>query len=126
MIGTIWYAYARIDLPEAPPGAQTTYVYDMHGKPVATLHSEINRTPVKLSQISAELQHAVVAIEDKNFYHEGGVSYIGIIRAAWQDLTHRGIVQGGSTITQQYVKNVYTGGERSFTRKIKEAILAVK
>src|SRR5207249_4399500 len=55
-----------------------------------------------------------------------GVSYFSIVRAAWADVTRRRIAQGGSTITQQYVKNVYTGNQRTFGRKIKEAILAVK
>ena len=121
-----WYAYARTNLPQAPPGAQTTFVYDRHGKLVARLHSTINRTVVPLSKISPDLQHAVIAVEDKDFYRHGGVSFFSIFRAAWADLTHRRIEQGGSTITQQYVKTVYTGGERTFKRKIKEAILAVK
>jgi penicillin-binding protein 1A len=121
-----WYAYARTNLPNPPPGAQTTFVYDRHGKLVARLHSTINRTVVPLSKISPDLQHAVIAIEDKDFYKHGGVSFFSIFRAAWNDLTHRRLEQGGSTITQQYVKTVYTGGERTFKRKIKEAILAVK
>jgi penicillin-binding protein 1A len=125
-IGTFWYAYAHTTLPEAPPGAQTTFVYDRHGKLVARLHSTINRTVVPLSKISPDLQHAVIATEDKDFYKHGGVSFFSIFRAAWNDITKRRIEQGGSTITQQYVKNVYTGGERSFKRKIKEAMLAVK
>ena len=98
----------------------------MHGKLVATLHPEINRTVVPLSEISPDLQHAVIAIEDRNFYHEGGVNFTSIIRAAWADVSSGQLEQGGSTITQQYVKNVYTGNERTFARKIKEAILAVK
>ncbi len=125
-IGTFWYAYANTTLPEAPAGAQTTFVYDRHGKLVARLHSTINRTVVPLSKISPDLQHAVIAIEDKDYYKHGGVSFFSIFRAAWNDITKRRIEQGGSTITQQYVKNVYTGGERSFKRKIKEAMLAVK
>jgi penicillin-binding protein 1A len=125
-IATFWYAYANTTLPDAPPGAQTTFVYDRHGRLVARLHSAINRTVVPLSKISPDLQHAVVAIEDKDFYQHGGVSFFSIFRAAWNDITKRRIEQGGSTITQQYVKNVYTGGEKSFRRKIKEAMLAVK
>jgi 1A family penicillin-binding protein len=125
-IFTFWYAYARTNLPNPPKGAQTTFVYDRHGRLVAQLHSTINRTVVPLSRISPNLQHAVIAIEDKDFYKHGGVSFFSIFRAAWADVTHRRIEQGGSTITQQYVKNVYTGGERSLKRKIKEAMLAVK
>jgi penicillin-binding protein 1A len=126
LAGTFVYVYAHTTLPDLPPGPQTTYVYDRNGHLITTLNAEVKRTIIPIAQMPADLQHAVIAIEDKNFYHEGGVSYIGILRAAIADLRHRQLQQGGSTITQQYVKNVYTGGERSFGRKIKEAILAVK
>ena len=54
-------------------------------------------------------QHAIVAVEDKDFYNHGGIDPLGIVRAAWTDLVEREVVQGGSTITQQLVKNVYAG-----------------
>ena len=126
LVGTIWYVYANTSIPEVPPGAQTTFVYDRHNKLFATLHAGVNRVPVPLSDISPNLQHAVIATEDKDFYNHGGVSFFSIIRAGWNDLLHRKIEQGGSTIDQQYAKNVYTGSQRTFTRKIKEAIIAVK
>src|SRR5437588_11954043 len=72
------------------------------------------------------LQNAVLAAEDAGFYHHGAISPVSIIRAAWADRTHGSYVQGGSTITQQYVKIVYTGAERSIFRKSKEATLATK
>ena len=122
----IAFVYANTKLPDAPPGPQTTFVLDRNGKLITTLHAEVNRVVVPFDQIPDDVKNAVIAAEDKDFYHHGGVSYFSIIRAGWADLTHRGIVQGGSTITQQYVKNVYTGNQRSFGRKIKEAILAVK
>jgi penicillin-binding protein 1A len=124
--GTFAYVYAHTKLPHLPPGPQTTYVYDRNGRLITTLHAEVNRTIIPITQMPADFQHAVIAIEDKNFYHEGGVSYIGILRAAVADLRHRQVKQGGSTITQQYIKNVITGSERTFGRKIREAILAVK
>jgi penicillin-binding protein 1A len=120
------FVYANTKLVEAPPGAQTTFVLDRDGKLITTLHAEVNRTIVSFDKIPDSIKHAVLAAEDRDFYHHGGVSYFSIVRAAWADLTHGRIEQGGSTITQQYVKNVYTGSERSFGRKIKEAILAVK
>jgi penicillin-binding protein 1A len=126
VLGTVGYIYAKTSIPAEPPAKQTTFVYDRHGKLIATLHSEINRVVVPLTDISKDAQHAVIAVEDKDFYNHGGVSFISIFRAGWNDLLHRKIEQGGSTITQQYVKNVYTGSERTFGRKIKEAILAVK
>jgi penicillin-binding protein 1A len=125
-IGTIAYVYAHTDIPYAGPGPQTTYVYDRHGHLLDTLHAGVNRTLIPLSKMPKSLQQAVIAIEDKNYYHEGGVSYFGILRAGWANLRKGEIQQGGSTIAQQYVKNVYTGSERTFARKIKEAILAVK
>jgi penicillin-binding protein 1A len=124
--GVLWYVYAHTPIPEFPTGEQTTLVYDRAGKLVATLHGTINRIEVPLSDISPDLQHAVIAIEDKDFYHHGGVSFVSILRAGWADLTHGSVQQGGSTITQQYVKNVFTGGERTVARKVKEAIIAVK
>ncbi len=125
-IVTIAVAYANTKVPTAPPGPQTTFVYDRNGKLITTLHTEINRTIIPFSQIPASMKQAAIAIEDRNFYHEGGISPFSIVRAALADLTHRRLEQGGSTITQQYVKNVYTGSERTFARKIREAILAVK
>jgi 1A family penicillin-binding protein len=122
----ILFVYANTKLPDAPPGPQTTFVLDRNGKLITTLHAEVNRVVVPFDQIPDVMKNAVIAAEDKDFYHHGGVSYFSIIRAGWADLTHGRIEQGGSTITQQYVKNVYTGNKRTFGRKIKEAILAVK
>jgi len=126
LVATIWFAYANISIPNAPPQAQTTFVYDIHGKQIASFHATVNRTDIPFSDMPASLRQAVIAVEDKGYYHHGGISFLGIFRAAWTNITHGQIEQGGSTITQQYVKNVYTGSERTFSRKIKEAILAVK
>ncbi|HYU58058.1 MAG TPA: PBP1A family penicillin-binding protein [Actinomycetota bacterium] len=126
MAGTLVYAYIKIELPEAPPPALTTYLYDRDGKLITTLHAEIDRTEISLKRMPEHLRQAVIAMEDRGFYDHPGVSVFGIIRAAWADFRNRSIEQGGSTITQQYVKTVYTGGERTVLRKIKEAILALK
>ena len=66
----------------------------------------------------------MVSVEDKRFYSHGGIDPLGALRALWADLRGKRVVQGGSTITQQYVKNVYTSGERTLARKIREAVLA--
>ena len=124
--GVIVYAYANTTVPEAPPGPQTTVILDRHGKRIASLHAEVDRTIIAFKDIPESFRKAVIAVEDKDFYRHGGVSPFAIVRAAWRDIASRRIEQGGSTITQQYVKNVYTGSERSFGRKIKEAIIAVK
>jgi penicillin-binding protein 1A len=115
-----------VKLPKVPPQPETTLMYDRRGKLLARLHAGINRTIVPLDRISPNLQRAVIAIEDRDFYREGGVSVEGTLRAAAVDLLHGNVEQGGSTITQQYVKLTYTGSERTITRKIREAILAEK
>ncbi|TMC67282.1 MAG: penicillin-binding protein, partial [Chloroflexi bacterium] len=70
------------------------------------------------------MKHAIVDIEDRRFYEHRGVDLHGILRAAWADVSHKSTVQGGSTITQQFVKNSLTNSDRSIARKLKEAALA--
>ena len=77
-------------------------------------------------KMSPWLPRATIAIEDRRFWQHGGVDYVGIARAAWKDVTAGKVVEGGSTITQQLVRNLYTGQEKTFTRKLKEACLAIK
>jgi penicillin-binding protein 1A len=125
-LGTLWYVYANLDIPEAAPPIQTTYLYDRDGKLLTTLHGEVDRTLIPLSQMPEHLREAVIAVEDERFYEHPGFDPVGIARAAWTDVVAGGVVQGGSTITQQYVKNVYTGGERTIGRKVREVLLAVK
>ena len=79
---------------------------------------------VPSNQISPQMKQAIVAIEDKRFYEHRGIDVHGMARALWADVTERGLVQGGSTITQQFVKNAYVANERSIARKLKEAALA--
>jgi penicillin-binding protein 1A len=124
--GTLVWMYVHLDVPKAPPPLQTTYVYDSRGGLLTTLHAAVNRTIIPLSDMPLTLQHAVIATEDQDFYSHPGIDPFGIIRAAWADVTNRTIEQGGSTITQQYVKNVYTGNDRTIARKVKEALLAIK
>src|SRR5262249_59945365 len=88
--------------------------------------AEKNGQPVALSQMSPWMAKATVAIEDRRFYSHGGVDYKGIVRAAIRDLRAGKVVQGGSTITQQLVRNLYISRQRTFKRKIKEACLAIK
>src|SRR5437764_8012691 len=72
------------------------------------------------------LQDAVIASEDRKFYSHSGVDPLGIARATWAAVRHHAKVQGGSSITQQYVKNTYVGRERTLMRKVKEAVIAMK
>jgi penicillin-binding protein 1A len=84
-----------------------------------------SRHYVRAHDIPAVLAHAVVAAEDRRFYQHGGLDPQGIARAAWADLRTGHIVEGGSTLTQQLVKNAYVGPQRSFGRKSREALLAL-
>jgi penicillin-binding protein 1A len=125
-IGGIAYVIAQVPLPKDAPLAQTTILTDANGKQLAVLHGDENRLPVKLNQVPKVLQDAVIASEDRKFYSHSGVDPLGIIRASLADVRHGAKVQGGSSITQQYVKNTYTGNQRTFMRKVKEAVIAMK
>jgi penicillin-binding protein 1A len=92
---------------------------------VARLTGNQNRILLKEDQISPHLKNAVIAIEDRRFYEHEGVDYRGIARALWQDILRRRAAQGGSTITQQFVKNALSAqGNRSVFQKLREAALA--
>jgi penicillin-binding protein 1A len=105
---------------------QNSFVYARDGSLLGSIPAERNREPVSLGRMSKWLPLASVAIEDRRFYQHGGVDYEGIARAAWKDITAGKVVEGGSTITQQLVRNLYTGREKTFNRKLKEACLAIK
>jgi len=107
-------------------GPANTFVYAANGSLLGSIPAEKNRQPVALSQMSPWMAKATVAIEDRRFYKHGGVDYKGIVRAAIRDLRAGKVVQGGSTITQQLVRNLYISRQRTFKRKIKEACLAIK
>ena len=101
------------------------YVYAGDGHTIlAVLRGSQSRVLVQSDQISAWMKQAIVATEDRRFYEHRGVDIRGMARAFWADIRKKGAVQGGSTITQQFVKNQLTGSRRSITRKLKEAALA--
>jgi penicillin-binding protein 1A len=105
---------------------QNSFVYAADGALLGSIPAERNREPVQLWRVSPWMRKATVAIEDHRYYEHGGVDYEGIARAAWKDLSAGHVVQGGSTITQQLVRNLYISKERTLSRKIKEACLAIK
>jgi len=84
-----------------------------------------DRVLIKLAQVPKPLKNALIAVEDRDFYDHFGISPKGIIRALWADLRAGGFVQGGSTLTQQLVKNFYLNSERTLVRKLNEVIMAV-
>jgi penicillin-binding protein 1A len=105
---------------------QNTFVYAADGTLLGSIPADRNRQPVSLTEVSPWMRRATIAIEDRRFYRHGGVDYMGITRALWRDLTAGKIVQGGSTLTQQLVRNLYISRERTLQRKLKEACLAIK
>jgi penicillin-binding protein 1A len=107
-------------------GPANSFIYAADGTLLGSIPAEKNRQPIALSRVSPWMPKATVAIEDKRFYKHGGVDYKGIVRAAVKDLRAGKVVQGGSTITQQLVRNLYISRQRTFKRKIKEACLAIK
>ncbi|HZP73053.1 MAG TPA: PBP1A family penicillin-binding protein [Gaiellaceae bacterium] len=118
-------------IPQLDPNHQqhetqaNTYIYASNGYTVlAILRGSQARVVVPSADISPWMKHAIVAIEDKRFYEHRGVDLRGMARAVWADVTHHGEVQGGSTITQQFVKNAYLTSRKTIGRKLIEAALA--
>jgi membrane peptidoglycan carboxypeptidase len=107
----------------APPDrvAQTSLVLDAGGRTVAALHGPQDRTAVPLAEVSRWMRLAVVDTEDARFWRHHGVDWLAVARAAARDLERGEVVEGGSAITQQYVKNTYVSGEQTLRRKLAEA-----
>jgi len=127
--------FAQTELPQINDLYQTSLVCADDVLPegctdqtaMARLTKDENRTNVKLADVPPAMIHAVIAMEDRDFYEHDGVNPLGIARAAFQNIKGGGVSQGGSTITQQYVKNAFKlSTERAFSRKIKEAVLSIK
>ncbi|MDX6473776.1 MAG: penicillin-binding protein [Gaiellaceae bacterium] len=105
---------------------ENSFVYASDGSVLGAIPAERNRTPVTRGEISPWVPKATVAIEDRRFYQHGGVDPVGILRAIVADVKAGKIVQGGSTITQELVRNLYLSREQTFKRKLTEACLAIK
>ena len=105
---------------------QNSVVYAANGSELGVIPAEHNRTPVSWGQISSWVPQATVAIEDRRFYQHGGIDPIGIARAVVADVRAGKIVQGGSTITQELVRNLYLSRAQTLQRKLTEACLAIK
>ncbi|WP_199304545.1 penicillin-binding protein 1A [Microcoleus sp. FACHB-1515] len=106
--------------------AETTYIYDIKGQLLDSLHDEANREIIPLDEISPELKRAVLAIEDSSFYQHRGIDPTGIARASIANFEEGRTVEGGSTITMQLVKNLFLTPERALSRKVAEAVLALR
>ena len=112
------------DLKNYKPNMSTA-LYDQKGNMISQLYDE-QRTVVKLSDVPVNLQNAIIAKEDPRFFQHGGFDIKGIFRAAITDAIHMKIVEGASTITQQLARNLFLDREKTFSRKIKEAVLALQ
>lgn len=128
VVGSVVFgiAYFMVDIPDPNEyvNSQATIIQYADGSELGRLGAQ-NRTVIPLAKIPLHLRHAVLAAEDRNFYSQSAVNPIAIARAAINNLLGRQL-QGGSTITQQYAKTAFLTSERTWTRKIKELIIAIK
>jgi membrane peptidoglycan carboxypeptidase len=119
------YATISVPVPNDLANAQASIIYYADGKTEMDRISVVNRESVPLTQIPVYVQHALLAAEDRTFFQNNGVSPSGIARAVGVAL-RGGPTQGGSTITQQYVKNYFLTQDRTISRKVKEFIISIK
>jgi membrane peptidoglycan carboxypeptidase len=126
-IAVVFYGYSTTQLPAANAdfNTATTFVYYNDGKSELGSFAVQNRTPLNFKQMPETMKQAAVAAENRTFWTDQGISIRGMIRAAWT-IARGGDVQGGSTITQQYIKILYLNSERTLTRKFRELFLAYK
>ena len=136
VIGTIillyFFLYLQRTLPDPESIAtrkvgESTKIYDSTGEILLyDIHGEEKRTIIPWEQIPETIKEATLASEDSDFYNHNGIDFRGIARAFFKDIINLGVSQGGSTITQQLVKKALLGDERTISRKIKEAVLAIE
>lgn len=105
---------------------ETSYIYDVKGRPIEQLHDEEHRITVPLDKMSDEVKLAVLAIEDSHFYQHFGINPTSIGRAFVKNWQQGAVVEGASTVTMQLVKNLFLSRARTFDRKIAEAVLALR
>ena len=110
-----------LEIPKRPPSIQ---IVDMQGRALAR-RGDLAGAPLPLKEMPGYVPKAFIAIEDRRFYEHYGVDPFGIGRAFVANVLHRGVAQGGSTITQQLAKNLFLTQERTITRKLQEALLAL-
>ena len=132
LVGLVFLLVASLQVPDLNSIQnrkieQSTKIYDRTGRVLLdNLNTTAQRTIVPLSEISPSIQNATIAIEDPKFYQHGGIELTAILRAIVVDLIPGGTTQGGSTLTQQVIKNTLLTNKRTLTRKVEEWILAVK
>ncbi len=128
-LGSYFYIFYKLPSPSSLKNYKifplSTHIYDRNGKLLYEIYRDQNRTPIALSQLPSYIGEATVAIEDKDFYHHGGISIVSGILRAIKDMILRHNLQGGSTLTQQLVKGALLTPERTIQRKLKEIVLAL-
>ena len=124
LLAAVFYYLWHIPLPGPPPLPQASVLYDANGRELASFSVQ-NRVDVTLSQVPPVVINAVVSTEDRHYFTEGAINPPSMMRAFVADVTGSRL-QGGSTITQQYVKQAYVGSKRTVIRKIKEAALSIR
>lgn len=122
----VFLLYLRTQALPVASVAQTSYILDYHGDIIDTLDAGQNRQVVKLDQIAPAMIQATLAIEDHRFYDHHGIDLRGLARAVAVNVQHMSKVQGASTLTQQLARNLYLNHDRTWSRKIKEASLAIQ
>jgi penicillin-binding protein 1A len=114
-----------VTLAQLRPRAQATIVYDRQGNPAFSFYTE-QRTDVSLDQVSRHMIAAILSVEDRRFYSHHGLDPIRIVGAAWRNLGAGRIMEGGSTITQQLARATALSRTRTFERKLREALIALR
>lgn len=122
--GAYFFVACDLNRLQARGVHRSSYLYSSDGVRFATIGAPVVRTAVPLARIDPKVQQATIAIEDRRFYREGGTDWIAVLRAAVADVTSAHVAQGGSTLTQQLVRNLYLGDERTVERKLQEGCLA--
>jgi len=132
LIGSLALAIIALTLPDPSKlgsriVAQSTKIYARDGSTLLyEIHGEAKRTLINLSEVPEYAKQATIALEDKNFYKNQGIEVMSIVRAFWRNTILNVTGEGGSTITQQFVKNAILTREKSYIRKIKEAVLSIE
>ncbi|MBK5211343.1 MAG: PBP1A family penicillin-binding protein [Coriobacteriia bacterium] len=131
VVGALVYNNLKKTLPDpsisnALGRDQSSTITDRNGKILTTLYADQNRKDISFNAMPQQLRQAVVATEDKRFYEHAGVDPVGIMRALIIDIAKGANVQGGSTITQQYIKQAFVGSQKTAKRKLQEAMMAIE
>jgi len=126
LVGIISITLPDVSDLESLSAAQSTEIFDREGNLLYTVHGEENREYVPLKEIARTAVDGTIAIEDDGFWEHSGFDVPGLIKAGLYEVFGFGVQRGGSTITQQYIKNTFLSPERSYVRKLKELILSLR